>query len=229
MKRFIVEVRKKDGQPYPPETLYQIVVGLQRHLRQNGRIVDIFQELEFLDVKTTLDAEMKRLRSEGVGSVKKQAAAITEEQKICCGRKDSLVVSRQQLIDTMVYNNGLFFALRSGREHRHLRANPCQISVIEPPGEKAFLRYIEDTSKNKQGGLKGRNRSKKEVLQHENLANPDRCPVPLFKRYMSLCPKDRPPGAFYLKPLSKPKKDCWFSRVPLGHNELDKTIKRLCK
>ena len=118
--------------------------------------------------------------------------------------------------------------MRSRKENCQLRANPCQITVIEPPGERAYLKYIEDISKNKQGGIKGRHRPKKEVVQHENTRCTDRCPVKLFKLYVSLCPKNRPPGALYLKPLSKPTENCWFSYIPLGHNKLEKTIKRLC-
>ena len=228
-KRFVVEIRKKDGKCYPPDTLYQLVVSLQRYLREKGNFIDIFQEVRFADVKVTLDAEMKRLGSEGAGSVKKQADAITEGQEELLWSKGLLGAGTpQQPLDTLVYNKGLYFALRSGKEHRQLRANPCQITVVEPPGERAYLKYIEDISKNKQGGIKGRHRPKKEVVQHENTRCTDRCPVKLFKLYVSLCPKNRPPGALYLKSLSKPTENCWFSCMPLGHNELEKTIKRLC-
>ena len=47
----------------------------------------------------------------------------------------------------MVVLNGLYFALRSGSEHRNLRSDPCQIQLIEKPGhrptsniKKTFLR-----------------------------------------------------------------------------------------
>ena len=35
LARFIMEARRKDGQEYPPNTLYQIVVGIQRYMREN--------------------------------------------------------------------------------------------------------------------------------------------------------------------------------------------------
>ena len=34
--KFVYEVRKKGGDLYPPKTLYQMCVGIQRHLRDNG-------------------------------------------------------------------------------------------------------------------------------------------------------------------------------------------------
>ena len=46
---------------------------------------------------------------------------------------------------------------------------------------------------------------------------------------MSKCPKDRPDGAFYLKPLNNPKGDCWFCKVPIGHNVLQQMIPNLFK
>ena len=46
---------------------------------------------------------------------------------------------------------------------------------------------------------------------------------------MSRCPSDRPAGAFYLHPLSKPKSDTWFSKVPCGHNTLQKIVPELMK
>ena len=47
---------------------------------------------------------------------------------------------------------------------------------------------------------------------------------------MSKCPKDRPDGAFYLKSLNNPKgDDCWFCKVPIGHNVLQQMIPNLFK
>ena len=57
------------------------------------------------------------------------------------------------LLNTIVYQVGYFFALRSGNEHRRLRHHPSQIQLYEPPGDSAYLVYREDISKTNQGGL----------------------------------------------------------------------------
>ena len=67
--RFVLETRKKDGTEYPPNSLYHIVTGLMRYLRENGRpSIDFFKDAEFASFRQTLDAEMKRLKSTGLGS-----------------------------------------------------------------------------------------------------------------------------------------------------------------
>ena len=116
--------------------------------------------------------------------------------------------------------NGLYFALRSGAEHRQLRHDPCQIELMEKHGERAYLVYKEDISKNHPGGLKGRKHKPTVVVHHANLDNPSRCFVRLFKKYCDLCPPDRPRNAFYLAPLRNYTTHCWFSRSAVGHNTL---------
>ena len=56
----------------------------------------------------------------------------------------------------MVFYNGINFALRSGDEHRQLRLNSSQIELVEKSGERPYLKYVEDISKNRPGGIKGR-------------------------------------------------------------------------
>ena len=106
----------------------------------------------------------------------------------------------QSLLDTMVFYNGLYFALRSGREHHQLRRVSCQRELIESPGQRAYLRYVEDVSKNHPGGLKGRNMTPKVFLHHANTERPEHCFVQLFKWYTELCPKDAPHHTFHLRP-----------------------------
>ena len=119
-------------------------------------------------------------------------------------------------IDTMVFMNGMYFALRSGGEHRNLRHDPPQIELVEKASERAYLKYTEDISKNHPGGLKGRKHNPKVVLHHETPDNPLCCFVRLFKLYQSKCPPDRPPGAFYLKPLKNPQGAYWYAAQPIG-------------
>ena len=133
-----------------------------RHLRSNGKpSIDFFSDPNFSEFKASLDSEMKRLQQKGAGSQKKQAEILTENEEEMLWSKGFLGDSSpQSLLDTMVFYN----ALGDGKEHRQLRSHPCQITLIEHPGEKAYLKYVEDISKNRKGGIKGRNIKPKEVI-----------------------------------------------------------------
>ena len=70
-------------------------------------------------------------------------------------------------------------------------AQPTQITVHQSK-EGTYLLYVEDASKNHQGGLKGRKVSSKQVKNFENVENPYRCFVRLFQLYLSKLPQDCP-------------------------------------
>ena len=231
LSRFVLEVRKKNGDPYPPNTLYQLICGLQRQLRERGHAdIKLFDNPSLHDFRTTLDGEMKRLNGTGNYLNKKQAQPITQEQENRLWELGLLGDHNAQvLINTIVYQVGYFFALRSGNEHRRLRHHPSQIQLYEPPGDRAYLVYREDVSKTNQGGLANKKKKPKEVYQYANEEDPSRCFVRLYKLYNSKCPEDRPPNAFYLTPLPKLKGTIWYSKNPIGHNTLGKIVSEMMK
>ena len=206
LPKFVVEVRKGNGEPYPPNSLYQICCGLHRSLKAANRAeLNIFDSPRFVLFRDTLDSQMKLLKASGNFETRK-AQPITENPEDLLWMKGALgTTSPQRLLDTLVfYIIGLYFALRSGSEHRRLRHKPSQLKLFQPPGERAYLQYTEDVSKTNQGGLKHRKKEAKVVVQYENRENPSKCIVALYKEYNKRCPANRPDGAFYLKPLVKP-------------------------
>ena len=53
-----------------------------RHLRWNGRPdIDFFRDARFAKFRQSLDSEMKRIQSLGIGTKKKQAEVLTEEEE----------------------------------------------------------------------------------------------------------------------------------------------------
>ena len=113
---FVLEVRKqKNGEPYPPNTLYQLVCGLQRQLRESRRA-----EIKLLDnplLHCFKAGEMMRLYSTGD---KKQAQPISIAEEECLWELGLLGDhSPDVLLHTLVYQIGLFFALRSSDTAHH--------------------------------------------------------------------------------------------------------------
>ena len=86
--RFIAEARCVDGQPYPPNTLYQICCALLRALRENDWAdVNFFSDPKFSAFKCTLDAKVKELQASGKYKPKKaQPITIQHEDIIFVGK-----------------------------------------------------------------------------------------------------------------------------------------------
>ena len=127
----ILEVRMRHSQPYPPNSIYQLCCGLLRWIRDTKPSLNLFTDAEFTGFRKTLDAEMKRLCSIGIGVQQKRAEPISEGEenqlwdKVLLGDH-----SPQVLLDTLVYLCGLCFAPRSGQEHRNLQFT--QFKLVEP-------------------------------------------------------------------------------------------------
>ena len=70
--------------------------------------------------------------------------------------------------------------------------------------ERTRLKYTSFAEKNYAGGLEHRKVKAKVVEHHENIVNPERCVVRLYKKYVSKCPNDVIGGSvFYLTPKRK--------------------------
>ena len=234
LSRFVNEVRNKDGGYYHGGTLYSLCSGIQHFVREKRGIttvsaepLDIYKDPCFEFFRRCFDSVLKELHSNGIGARKKQADVIssdTEEElwiRGCLGEDKP-----QQLLDTMIYCLGLNLALRSGKEHRDLRAD--MLEVIECPASQPYILYTESGSKNHTGGLRERKVKNKSVKIFSNQDNPARCVVRLYKKFMSLRPQNAPQDILYFTPLKDPLPNCWYSLKPVGHNTLSKTVKKLC-
>ena len=81
MPHFILKVRKKNGSKNHPNSLYQTVCGLQRHIQRTRPKASFFHPT-FTNIQRTLDAEMKRLRTTGLGMQVKQSDPISIEERL---------------------------------------------------------------------------------------------------------------------------------------------------
>ena len=227
---FILEVKKQNGEDYPAETLYELVICLQLFMFINGRKLKLLDDDKFVNVRNCLDNRMKELSREGHVHPRNQAVPITLEQENDMWERNILGGSNpKQLVDTLLYLFGVHFALRAGIEHRSLRVGPnSQITVHEENNFK-YLLYKEDVSKTRQGGLKHRKIIPKQVRAYENVFQPDRCIVKLYKKYLSLRPANLKSNDFYLRPLANPRSNCWYTCQPIGKNTLANVVSEIAK
>ena len=226
LQGFILEANRQDGSPYPPDSLYQLVAGIQRHLRENSRpdlgILDP-KNLDFFQSCQVLDARMKELTSKGLGTVKKQAQPLTPEQEEYLWEQGIFGTDNAEcLINAVFWCNCKCFGLRGGDEHRNLEVEQYSIDSDE---QGRYLRFVGRLSKNYQGGLQHRRIQNKDLRIYSTPERSDCCIVDIFSEYLSLVPKS---GPFYRRPIknSSPPK---FSQQCLGRNTLSTIVKRFCE
>ena len=208
MAKFIFEIRKKDGSVYRRESLISIIAGINAFFNSSNRNINFFKDECFTHFRQTLDLSCQE--SSKIPHRKRQADVISHsaEEKMW---SDGVLGDDEpeKLINTLLFLNGLHFALRSGQEHRSLSID--QISII-PPSETCkyyCLEYIETVSKTNNGGFKTRIDPKQvKHVDVQSLDNPQRSHVSLLRKYLSL----RPPNscnAFYLTPLKSDQR-YWY-------------------
>lgn len=128
---FVAEVRNKSGDDYRPNSLYEIVCAIQHKMRHDGRFINFFDYDRFYEMRSILDSKMKELSARGMGIERKRADIITEAQEEEMWSKGFLGRDTpQKLLDTLLFQLGLHFALRARQEHRNLRVGTySQISI----------------------------------------------------------------------------------------------------
>lgn len=133
------------------------------------------------------------------------------------------------LRNTVLFVFGNCFALRAEQEHRNLRMKNSQLSLhTDEPGAE-YLQYVEDVSKSNyyNGGLAHLRIKNKVVRAYENVEKPQRCPVKLYKKYISHVPLETSDNSFYLRPLLKPKGNIWYYKKAAGRETLGNVVKKV--
>lgn len=224
LPKFIHEVRKKNNERYPPESLVSIIAGLQNHSNRSGeKNFNFFRSSNFLPINKALNASMILSKRCGASLKRKSAETIdlSDEKKLwesSFGSEDA-----DKLLNTLFYLNGLHFALRGGTEHCDLRIDQFEIS--ERNGRKCLI-YRECTSKTNQGGLRDVRRQDKEVVHFENTEDKTKCHIALFEKFVSV----RPPNIerFYLQAATGRGAKYWYTTRPIGKNTLSKMVEKFC-
>ena len=110
--RFIIEVKKNNGEDFPTRTLYQIVICFQEYLETFDLNYKLLQDDEFTEVKRVLDCTMKERAKKGIGINRKHAQVIILQEADTLWQKGILGTDTpEKLLDTLFDVVGLNFAL----------------------------------------------------------------------------------------------------------------------
>ncbi|XP_006815954.1 uncharacterized protein LOC102800591 [Saccoglossus kowalevskii] len=130
--------------------------------------------------------------------------------------------SPRVLVRTMVFLNSKQFGLKSRMGHRALRCHLPQITLHESPGETPHLKYVEDVSKSKQGGLKHRRVRRKEVMHYANA---------ILECTRSTRHSAHLRETNYLQPRRKYEESdkIWFTKQQMGYNSIQLVVPDLLR
>ena len=224
LPRFIMEARRQDQNPYPPRTVMQLVAGIQRSFRETSLPgLSIFgdKDARFARTRSALDAQMKRLTREGIGTETKQAQPLSPDQEDELWKRGIFSLnSGWGLTNAVFWYNCKLFGLRGGDEHRNLMREQLE---VDHDKQGRFLRFKGRNSKNVQGGLKHRKVEFKDLKIYARPELGERCVVDLYNHYFGFVPQS---GPFYRKPVGdNPPK---FSKQVIGKNKLSTLVKEMC-
>ena len=230
LQRFITEVNKRDGKPYPGKTLYEMIVMFQFQLERKGYRWKILNEPEFTPLRNTLDNLMKQRAKMGLGLVNKSEPATLAIQSRLWELGLLGDDTPDKLRQTVQFLIGYHFALRGGQEHRQLRAPGHNPQITEHTDEDGVscLRYKEDVvSKADQGGL-GRRKHNPKIVYAYGPSNPSHNILHLYRKYVSLCPGNTCDALFlHSRTEGKMTPTLWYTKRPVGINTLSLTVKKI--
>ena len=79
---FIVEIRKENGEQYPPNSMYDLVSGLSLYLEREHGFTNKLVSGAFREIRNTLDNVMKERTAEGVVGRPEREPILDEHEAI---------------------------------------------------------------------------------------------------------------------------------------------------
>ncbi|XP_064203342.1 zinc finger MYM-type protein 4 isoform X5 [Anguilla rostrata] len=238
--RFIGEVRRPNGEPYTPDSIFYLCLGIQQHLFENGRLENIFTDLFY----GKFTAEITRLLKDWKPTVLPSGylcSRVEEEYLWEC--KQLGAYSPIVLLNTLLFFSAKLFRMKTVALQRRLSfAHVMRCTKTRKNNRKtSFLRFYPPAPKEPTNAAekavvpakrKKEDEPEDEVLEMpENTENPLRCPVRLYEFYLSKCSdsvKQRT-DLFYLQPERScvPNSPLWYSSVPLEDSTMETMLTRI--
>ena len=111
---FCKEARRKDGEPYTPRSITQLLPGIQRHIcetKQCGITVLDGKNPDFLPLHRPLDTLFRELHAQEVGASRRQSAVLSQEDEERLWASGVVGVEKPESLNTVFLYNGMFLVL----------------------------------------------------------------------------------------------------------------------
>ncbi|XP_070777315.1 zinc finger MYM-type protein 4-like [Enoplosus armatus] len=235
---FITEVKRPTGEPYSPDSLFYLCLGIQQYLFENGRVENIFMD-RFYNKFSTEFTNMLRGFKPSVTENGYIHSRVEEEFLWDC--KQLGAYSPIVLLNTLLFFCCKYFGFTTVEQHRQLSfAHVMRCTKTNQNNTKTtFLRFYPPISINEAESdpevpskRRKEEENKEDILEMmENTENPLRCPVRLYEFYLSKCSESvkQRTNLFYLHPerCCVPNSPLWFSSTPLDDSTMEAMLIRI--
>ncbi|KAJ8266472.1 hypothetical protein GJAV_G00130810 [Gymnothorax javanicus] len=237
LAQFVKDIANPNAGGYQADVVYYICLGIQQHLLENNRMVNIFTDQCY----QMFVQELHKILSRWQPSVSSNGGPLSQvEEEHLWECKQLGVYSPFVLLNTLMFFNTKYFGLRTVEQHLQLSFNnvvrKCKKTAKSQGSSKALsICYLPShqpkAAKESSVGKRKREEEVVELEQRENRKNPLRCPVKFFEFYLSKCSgsvRDRS-DMFYLQPERScvAESPLWYSAVPMDRGTLANMLNRI--
>uniref|UniRef100_A0A8D0A5M8 Zinc finger MYM-type protein 4-like n=1 Tax=Sander lucioperca TaxID=283035 RepID=A0A8D0A5M8_SANLU len=235
---FIAEVKRTNGEPYSPDSLFYLCLGIQQYLFENGRVENIFMDRFYNKFSTEFNNMLRGFKPSITASGYIHSRV---EEEFLWDCKQLGAYSPIVLLNTLLFFCCKYFGFTTVEQHRQLSfAHVMRCTKTNQNNTKTtFLRFYPPISINEpESGTKvpakkrKEEESKEDILEMaENTENPLRCPVRLYEFYLSKCSESvkQRTNLFYLHPerCCVPNSPLWYSSTPLDDSTMEGMLIRI--
>ena len=230
--KFILCVKRKDGNDFEPSSLRGLFSSFNRHLKECKYPVSIIKDVAFECARECLEAKNKQLNKEGKGNRPNAAEALSDDEINILSEKSLLGISKgEALINTLWLFNSLHFGLRGCGEHLQM----CwgDIQIMKDADGTEYLHFSERQTKTTSGA----DPHNVQPIKPKAFGTPDLPrkldPVVLFEIYSEKRPEsmNKPDAPFYLGVNSTTKNSdkSWFKASAMGVNKLNSLMNTMAE
>ncbi|KAK3100092.1 hypothetical protein FSP39_014603 [Pinctada imbricata] len=181
LRKFYCEAKSKTGENYHKNSLKNIRAGLNRHLSDIGRKIDIVRGIEFKSANKVLDGMLKEMVKSGVSKPTKHKAIIEsyDLQRISQyfqNAESNPIILRQ----AVWYNLSIHFVSR-GLEFHHQLLKTSLLFNTDDSGAEYVTLSNEYQQKNFQGGLHSEEAPADKRMYATGQPS---CPVHLLRKFL---------------------------------------------
>ena len=205
LQQFYAEVRNKRGECCESESLKAMMASLDRYLRERNYPHSTIKDCQFQQSKKVLEGQAKLLRQEEKGKRLDASSTLSIPEEEALWDNGKLGSSSPRVLcHTMWWILTQHFVLRGRQEHHSMNVEDFNLCREDRGIE--YVTFKENPTKTRQGGL---NSKRRQVLPKMFAAGVPRCPVGLFKDFLSRRPPElRESGPFYLAIIEDRKQKC---------------------